>query len=112
MDWMLKRASRMAAAVTYRKAAAQPSRPSDSRPQLNIRTAGATPNETTSASESNSTPKSLVAPVTRAMRPSSVSRIIAMPTSGAAVAKSPRIANTMHAQPQNMFPTVNMPGNR
>ena len=76
----------MAVAVTYRKPAAQPNRPSDSRPQLNTSTAGATPNEITSANESNSTPNSLDVPVMRAMRPSSVSRIIAKPISAAAVA--------------------------
>jgi hypothetical protein len=54
--------------------------------------AGAIPNEITSASESNSMPKSLVAPVIRATRPSSMSSTIAKPMNGAAVAKSPRIA--------------------
>ena len=54
--------------------------------------AGATPNEMTSASESNSTPKALVEPVIRATRPSSMSRTMATPMNGAAVANSPRIA--------------------
>jgi hypothetical protein len=53
--------------------------------------AGATPNDTTSASESNCRPKSLAVPVIRAMRPSSMSRTIAKPMKGAAVAYSPRI---------------------
>ena len=50
------------------------------------------PNEITSASESNSTPKSLAVPVSRAIRPSSMSRTIAKPMNGAAVSYSPRIA--------------------
>ena len=50
------------------------------------------PNEITSASESSSTPKALVVPVSRAMRPSSESSTNAMPMKGAAIAKSPRIA--------------------
>ena len=74
---MLKRASRTAAAATKRKPTAHPSRPSGSSPQLNDRMAGATPNEITSASESNSTPNSLVVPVIRATRPSSMSSTIA-----------------------------------
>ena len=47
---------RMAAAVTYRKPAAHPKRSSGQSPQVNARIAGARPNETTSASESSSTP--------------------------------------------------------
>ena len=50
------------------------------------------PNEMMSASESNSTPNSLVVPVSRAMRPSSMSSTIANPMKGAAVSYSPRIA--------------------
>jgi hypothetical protein len=53
---------------------------------------GAMPNEMMSAMESNSTPNSLVVPVNRAMRPSSMSRITAKPMKGAAVSYSPRIA--------------------
>jgi hypothetical protein len=55
------------------------------------------PNDTTSASESNSTPNALVVFVILAMRPSSISRMMAMPMKGAAVATSPRIEYTMHA---------------
>jgi len=80
-----------------RKPAAHPIWPSGSSPHLNERIAGATPNEITSASESNSTPKALVVPVMRAMRPSSMSRTNAKPMKSAAVASSPRIAWTMHA---------------
>jgi hypothetical protein len=50
-----------------------------------------------SASESNSTPNSLVVPVSLAMRPSSMSRTIAKPMKGAAVSNSPRAAYTTHA---------------
>ena len=54
--------------------------------------AGAMPNDTTSASESNSFPNALVLPVSRAIRPSSMSRTTAIPMKGAAVSSSPRIA--------------------
>ena len=89
---MLNRASRKAAAVTNRNAAAHPKRPSEASPHWNDRIAGAMPNEMTSASESNCNPKSLVPPVIRAMRPSSMSSTTAMPTNGAAFSYSPRIA--------------------
>ena len=89
---MLKRASRMAAAVTNRNPAAQPSRPSGCSPHENDRMAGAIPNDTTSASESNCRPKSLAVPVSLAMRPSSMSRTMAKPMNGAAVSYSPRMA--------------------
>ena len=59
--------------------------------------AGARPNEITSASESNSRPNSLVVPVIRAIRPSSMSSTIAIPMNGAAVANSPRMAYTTQA---------------
>jgi len=51
----------------------------------------------TSASESNCRPKALVVLVIRAIRPSSMSRMNAMPMNGAAVTRSPRIANMMQA---------------
>jgi hypothetical protein len=76
------------------------------------RIAGATPNETTSASESNSSPKALVVPVIRAMRPSSMSSTNAKPMNSAAVDNSCRIEWTMHAYPQNRFAIVNMLGSR
>ena len=91
-DWMLKRASRIAAAVRNRKPASQPYRPSGWSPQENARIAGAIPNEMTSASESNCTPNSLAEPVIRAMRPSSMSSTMLNPMNGAAVSYSPRIA--------------------
>jgi len=94
---MLNRARRTAAAAAKMNAAAHPSRPSGCSPHANARIEGATPNEMTSASESNSIPKSLVAPVRRAMRPSSMSSTIAKPMNGAAVANSPLIAKTMQA---------------
>ncbi len=46
--------------------------------------AGATPNETTSARESNSTPNWLVAFISRATRPSSMSMTMATKTARAA----------------------------
>ncbi len=94
---MLKRASRTAAAATNRKPAAHPMRPSGCSPHANDSTAGATPNDTTSASESNSRPKALVVPVIRAMRPSSMSSTMATPMNAAAVWNSPCIAWTMQA---------------
>jgi hypothetical protein len=45
------------------------------------------PNDTTSASESNSTPNALDVPVMRATRPSSMSRTMAMPMNIAACSK-------------------------
>ena len=89
--WTLNRASRIAAAVTKRKPAAHPSRCSGQSPQVNARIAGARPNDTTSASESSSTPKADEELVSRAKNPSSVSRIIAMPMNSAAVSKSERV---------------------
>ena len=57
--WTLKRARRIAAAVTNRNPAAHPRRFSGHRPQVKARIAGAMPNDTTSASESSSTPKAV-----------------------------------------------------
>lgn len=88
---MLKRASRIAPAVTKMNPAAHPSRPSGVSPQDTVRIAGATPNDTTSASESNSRPKALVLPVSRAIRPSSMSSTTEKAMNGAAVSKSPRM---------------------
>jgi hypothetical protein len=55
------------------------------------------PNDTMSASESNSTPKALDVPVMRATRPSSMSRTIAMPMNIAACANSWRSAKMTQA---------------
>ena len=54
-------------------------------------TAGASPNDTMSASESSWTPKAVDEFVSRAKKPSSVSRIIATPMKSAAVSKSARV---------------------
>src|SRR5205814_8762963 len=54
--WTLKRARRIAAALTYRNPAAHPRRSSGQSPHVNARIAGPRPNDTTSASESSSTP--------------------------------------------------------
>src|SRR5262245_23896709 len=72
-DWMLYRASRAAAQATKRNAASQPNLPNGASDQAYARSAGATPKETTSASESNCTPNSEVVPVSLAMRPSTPS---------------------------------------
>ena len=58
--WMLNRARRMAAADTKMKPVAHPSLSKGTSPHLNASRAGATPNEITSASESNWSPNSLV----------------------------------------------------
>ena len=76
--------------------AAHPRRCSGCSPHRNVSIAGATPNEITSASESNSTPKALAVPVIRAMRPSSMSSTTATPMNGAATSNSPRIAYSTH----------------
>ena len=74
------------------KPTAQPSRPSGASPHWKVSAAGAIPNDTRSASESNSTPKALDEPVMRAIRPSSMSSTMATPMNGAAVWNWPRIA--------------------
>ena len=94
---MLKRASRIAAAETNTKPAAQPAWPNACRPHAKHRTAGAMPNDTTSASESNSTPNALDVPVMRAMRPSSMSSTMAKPMNSAAARRSPRSAKITQA---------------
>src|SRR5436305_1552070 len=48
--------------------AAHPHRPTEVSPHENVRIAGASPNETTSASESNSRPNAVEVPVIRATR--------------------------------------------
>ena len=72
--------------------AAHPSRFSGHSPHVNARIAGASPNETTSASESSCTPNADEVLVSRATNPSSVSSTIAMPISTAAVSKSRCVA--------------------
>jgi hypothetical protein len=77
--------------------AAQPRRFNGHNPHVNARIAGASPNETTSASESSSTPKAVDEFVSRAKKPSRVSRTIAIPMKSAAVSKSARVEYTTHA---------------
>src|SRR6185436_4108691 len=89
--WTLKRARRIAAAVTYKNPAAQPSRSSGHKPQVNARIAGPRPNDTTSARESSSTPNAEDECVSLAKKPSSVSSTMAMPMNKAAVSKSDRV---------------------
>ena len=95
--WILKRASRIAAVATKMNPTAHPRRPSGARPHANASAAGAMPNETTSASESNWRPKSLEVPVSPAIRPSSMSSTIANPMKQAAVSNSLRMAYTTQA---------------
>ena len=94
---MLKRASRIAAADTNTKVAAQPAWSKPFRPHAKHRTAGAIPNDTTSAIESNSTPNALDVPVMRATRPSSMSRTMAKPMNIAACSKACRSAKITQA---------------
>ncbi len=79
---------------------------------MNASTAGASPNDTTSASESSSTPNALDELVRRAISPSSVSSTIATPMNSAALSKSARVAYTTQAYPQNRFATVKREGRR
>src|SRR5439155_19428272 len=73
----LKRASRSAPQITKRNAANHAGRPRSRSANQYSMNAGATPNETMSASESYSTPNWLVAFMSRATRPSSMSMIMA-----------------------------------
>ena len=96
-DWMLKRARRSAVAATKTNPVAQPRRRSGHKPQVNARIAGARPKETTSASESSSTPNAVDERVSRATNPSNASSTIATPISIAANSKSPRVEYTTDA---------------
>src|SRR3954469_24163045 len=93
----LNRASRMAAALTYRNPAAHPRRSRGHSPHVNARIAGPRPNDTTSARESSSTPNADDEFVSRAKKPSRVARTIAKPMNSAAVSKSDRVEYTTHA---------------
>src|SRR6266446_7523559 len=87
----LNRAKRQAQAIKNARQQSQPRRPTQGTWLATLRTphayakiAGATPKLTTSASESNCTPNSVLVPVMRAMRPSSESKTMAMPMAFAA----------------------------
>ena len=93
---MLKRAKRLAPAIRNRKLAMAPNCKSllynspkfvgsCRNPHIHASNAGATPKVMTSASESNSLPKSLLVPVIRAMRPSRPSNSTAKPMALAAL---------------------------
>lgn len=77
------------------KAAIQPHLPMPFMAHSNITRAGATPNDTMSERESYSAPKALCVRVSRATRPSSPSRIMAMKMATAACSKRPVMACTM-----------------
>ena len=77
VDNTLKRASRMAPHATYAKQASTPTMPSEWSDHVYTSCAGATPNDTTSASESISIPNALCVRVRRATRPSIMSKNIA-----------------------------------
>src|SRR5947207_4193691 len=96
---MLKRANRLAPAIRKRKLATAPSCSNFVRisprscgncrnPHIQASMAGATPKVITSASESNSRPKSLLVCVMRAMRPSRPSNSTANPIALAAKSRS------------------------
>src|SRR5215470_11260534 len=74
--------------------------------------AGATPNDTTSASESNSTPNWVVVLVSRATLPSSMSITIATKMATAASVYRPSAARMIARKPQNRFPVVKRLGSR
>src|SRR5258706_10531730 len=93
--WMLNRASRAAPVARYRNGASDQGFGSDDRAQMYARSAGAIPNEITSARESNWTPKSLVVPVSLATQPSTRSSRAAMNRAIAAHSNSPWMLRTM-----------------
>ncbi len=74
--------------------------------------AGATPNEVMSESESNCSPKALWVLVSRATRPSMPSRTIAAKIAIAAHSKRWFIACTMAKNPANRANSVNALGSR
>ena len=68
--------------------------------------AGATPNETRSTSESSSSPKRLLVFASRAMRPSSASRIPAKTMNQPALRKLPLYAEMIAQKPKNRLASV------
>ena len=74
--------------------------------------AGAAPNATMSAIESNCAPNSLCVLVQRATRPSMPSSTMAMKMAMQPTSKRPFIACTMAKKPQNKTPSVNRFGSR
>src|SRR4051812_14400320 len=110
---VLNRASRIAAQATHRKQAIQPNGSKASRPRennVNAVTAGASPKETRSASESNCRPNGVTAPTSRATAPSVMSKSTDRPMNTVARVYSPRIETSIAAKPQNMLPRVNRLG--
>ena len=74
--------------------------------------AGATPNETMSASESYSTPNWLVAFMRRATRPSSMSMIMATKIASVASVYRPSTVSSIAKKPQKRLPVVSRLGSR
>ena len=93
-----------------RKANAIPILGTCHRPHWNASSAGATPNEITSASESYTSPNEDSEPVRRAIRPSRMSAMIAIRISRAERSNWPRLDSTTDRNPQKMLPTVNSDG--
>src|SRR5437867_8976370 len=108
----LKRASRSAPQITNRNAANHAARPRSLSANEYSRNAGATQKETTSASESNSTPNWLVAFIRRATRPSSRSMTIATKMASAASEKRPSTVSRSAKKPQKRLPVVRRLGRR
>ena len=114
----LKRASRMAPARTNtphetsntQNWPVSSSTPAICRPTLKMSTAGATPNETRSAIESNSAPKSEVAFKRRAASPSIVSSSPHQTMSHAANSRSPICVVTIEPRPSNRLSAVKLFG--
>src|SRR2546427_4816673 len=110
--WTLKRASRRAPQITNRKAPNHAGRLRSFSAKEYMRNAGATQKETTSASESNSTPNWLVAFIRRATRPSSRSMTIATKMASAASEKRPSTVSRSAKKPQKRLPVVRRLGRR
>src|SRR5437870_2008453 len=110
--WTLKRASRRAPQITNRKAPNHAGRLRSFSAKEYMRNAGATQKETTSASESNSTPNWLVAFISRATRPSSRSMTIATKIASAASQNRPPTVSGGAKKPQKRLPVVRRHGSR
>ena len=106
----LNRASRNAAHAIQRKAASHARTGHPGSAQVWTRTAGATPKEIRSASESSWMPNGEVAPTARATAPSAMSITMLTAIKMAASRCIPRKASSTHVSPAIMFSVVKMLG--
>ena len=88
----------------------QANRPALEKSRKYISSAGATPNEIASTSESSSAPKRVPVRESRATRPSSMSRMPANTMNQPAHRKLPLKAETIAQNPKNRLPSVNALG--